>query len=213
MGLKQNSSNVTYVRFKEGKFFRSQDKEATFGEIEGEIIGLSLADDEFEGRTFRKLIIKMTDGEENFILNLNFDSSYCSNLISFLKNADLSKSLSLVGSHKEGEDGKAQTAIFVKQGGEFMKKFYTKDHPNGLPKMKEVIVNKKKVWDKSEFQEFLENVVLNELAPSTSTRKMAELTSEPLPAKQAVNKEAKEELTAEPEDSIVQVDEEDDMPF
>lgn len=76
-----------------------------------------------------------------------------------------------------------------------MKKFYTRDEPNGLPGMKEVIVNKKKVWDKSDHQDFLENVVLNELAPTVFSGK--------------IDKQPLKELTTVKDD----FEEEDDLPF
>ena len=47
----------------------------------------------------------------------------------------------------------------VKQDGSFMKAYYTQTNPNGMPPMKEMTVNKKKVWDKSDVLEFLEGVV------------------------------------------------------
>ena len=209
MGLKTNSNGAnTYIRFKDGKFFRSNDKETLFSEIEGEIIGLSMADDEFEGRNIRKFIIKMTDGTENYILSLSFDSSYCSDLVAFLKNADLSKTISLVGVFKEDKEGKTKPGILVKQDDVFMKKFYTKDNPNGLPKMKEIMVNKKKVWDKTEFQEFLEDVILNDLAKKvskTKTASVAALTSAPTVG----SKKPSEPLDIPDE----QEDEDEDLPF
>lgn len=175
MALKNNTSSSAYIRFKEGKFYRSNDKEQTFTEIEGEITGLSIQEDEYEGKPLRKLIVKMTDGLENFIISLSWDSVYASDLVGFLKSEklDLSKTLSLVGVSKKGEDDKPKVGILVKQNDEFMKKYYTKDNPKGLPPMKQVTVNKKKTWEKSEMMDFLEDVLLNDLAKKVSKTKPA----------------------------------------
>lgn len=164
MGLRQNTnSNVSYVRFKEGLFFDSRDKENGFNELEGYITNFSLIDEEWEGTPQRKLIIKLTDDAgENFIVKVPFESVYTTQLISFLKSANLAEKLSLVGMFKEDKEGKKRNNILVKQGGKFVKGFYTKDNPNGLPQMVETIVNRKKVWDKSALLEYLENVVVNE---------------------------------------------------
>ena len=200
MGLKTSNGGGTYIRFKEGKFFRSNDKDQLFTEIEGEIIGINLANDEYEGKPIKKLVIKMTDGEENFILSLSFDSSYASNLIGFLKNADLSKPLSLVGTFKEGKDGKRNPGILVKQDEKFMKAFYTKDAPNGLPPM---VQKRNGKWDKDDMSEFLENVVLEELAPSVSNTKPSQ--------NRALTKETPKERI--PVNEVDEDGEDDDMPF
>lgn len=165
MGLTNQKGSGTFVRFKEGKFFRSNDKDQLFTEIEGELIGIGLSNDEWEGKPIKKLNLKMTDGEETFMIGLSFDSSYATNLISFLKNADLSEPLSLVGTFKEGKDGNRKPGILVKQNDKFLKAFYTKEVPNGLPPM---VQKRNGKWDSDEMKDYLENVVLNELAPKVS---------------------------------------------
>ena len=171
MGLKNNESNVSYLKFKDGKFFSSRDKETGYNEIEGYIKNFTLADQEFKGETDRKLTVAIIDEEgDTYLLQMSLKTSYVTSLVSFLKNADLTEKLSLVGTSKTGDDGVVRNSILVKQDGKFSKGFYTKDNPNGMPKMKEVIINKKKVWDKSDMLEFIENVIVTELTPKVSKR-------------------------------------------
>lgn len=183
MGLNNNTGGGSqYVSFRKGKFYLGKDKETSYNELEGKITNLSYVDDEFEGKPMRKLVIKMTDGEQNYILSVISDSSYATQFISFLKNADLTDTLSLVGTSKTGEDGKEKIGLLVKQNDTFLKGYYTKADPKGLPQMKQITVNKKLVWDKSDYLEFLENVVTDELAPAVLENKPAKVSSkEPLP--------------------------------
>lgn len=165
MGFKNSSVKSDFVRFKDGKFFLAKDKDNSFEQLEATISGFYFTDDEFQGNTIRKLNIKMFDDSNNYILSLIFNSVPCSQLISFLKNADLTKRLTLVGTLKE-EDGRKKVSILVKQDGKFLKSFFSKATPNGMPQMKKVTINKKDQWDKSEMMDFLEGVVTNELAKS-----------------------------------------------
>ena len=171
MGLKTSTPAGTYVRFKEGKFYVAKEMKnpdaVGYPELEGTIVGFNIVDDEYEGQTIRKLVIKLQDEEgENYILSIGFESVYASQLINFLKNADLKDKLSLVGTMREDENKNKKYSILVKQNNVFLKAYYTKDNPNGMPPLKQVIVNKKKTWDKTDLLDFLENVVLNELNAS-----------------------------------------------
>lgn len=172
MGLK-NSATLKFVRLRDGKFYLGADKENFYNELEGTITDLSFKTDEFEGQKIKKLVIKLVDDEsETYVLSIPFESGYTSSLIGFIKNADLSKPITLSPSAKEKPDGKSERRIFVRQNGENLKSFYTKDNPNGLPSMKKVVKKSGKVeWDKEDYLDFLENVVLNELRPSLGKEK------------------------------------------
>lgn len=166
MGLNKRNSNVTYLNLKEGKIYESTDKEKTnpYDEVSGIITNFSFREDEFEGTKIRKFNIVLTDGETDYVLGMKVDSSYFSTVISFLKNANLSEEITLVPFYKKEKDGKISLGILVKQGG-FLKHFYTKDNPNGLPAFNKVRINGKDVWDKTDYMAFLENVVNTELKP------------------------------------------------
>jgi hypothetical protein len=165
MGL-QNRAQGNYVRIsKEGKFYLGKDKENPYDELTGTITDLSFKDDEFEGQKIRKLVITLNDEEKDYILSFAFDSSYASTVVSFLKNADLSQPVTLVPISKtEGE--KTSRSMLVKQNGSWLKSYYTKDESHGQPAMKRIVKKSGKVeWDKEEFLDFRENVIMNELRP------------------------------------------------
>lgn len=172
MGLKNNEGgNLSYLKFKDGKFYSNKDKETGYDSIEGFIKNFTIVDQDYKGDIDRKLVITITDEDgETYLLTTSLKTSYTTGLVSFLKNADLSEKLTLVGSSKTGEDGIVRNSILIKQEGVFLKGFYTKATPNGMPPMKELIVNKKKVWDKSEVLEFLESVIIDELLPKVSKK-------------------------------------------
>lgn len=195
MGLNNRSANVKYVRLKDGKFYLSTDKENAnpYSELEGTIVKAYYKNEEFEKTPIRKLILVVTDGEDNYQLSLNVESTSYNGLISFLANVDLSQPLTL---HPKMEtqvrDGKEVTkrTILVSQNGKFARSYFTKEDPKGLPAWKSVKVGNKVVTDKSEFLDFLENYA--------TTKLFANLSGETTP-KVAV---AKEEAVAEEDTSL-----------
>lgn len=172
MGLKENgNSNVQYVRLKDGKFYLSNDLTKSYDELEGLITTIKFRDDEWQGNKIRKCNFGLTDTETGitYVVGLSVDSSYFSSLIGFLKNADLSKPLTFhpkVSGYKkeDGTDGERR-GIMVSQDGTFLKSFYSKESGNKLPEFKKMVVNKKNVYDKTEFLDALESVVTNEFIP------------------------------------------------
>ncbi len=165
MGLNKRQS-ANYLRIKEGKLYLGTDKECKdpYDEITGTIKGFSFKEDEFEGQKIRKLVVKIESDGENYLLSFPFDSSYTTTLVSFLKNADLSRTVTLVPSLKK-EGDKTRRALLVSQDGTFMKHFYTKDNPNGLPQMKQKRNGK---WDKDDMMDFIEDVITKEFMPAVN---------------------------------------------
>ena len=161
MALKNRETNLTYLRLKDGKFYEGKNEQPSGEELEGTIVKMYYKDEEYEGTPLRKLIIVMQDGSEKYQLGLNVESRNYSSLVSFLKNADLTKPLTLHPKSEKRKDGEEGTSnsILVSQNGKFMKGYFTKDNPGGAPQWKQVRVGKKLVTDKSEYLEFLENFV------------------------------------------------------
>lgn len=167
MSLKQKES-ITYLRFKDGKFFKSTDKEFTtpYTELEGKIVGIGLRVEKFKDKSLEKLILTIDAGDEICSLGFPIDSSYASKFLSFLKNADLSKTMSLIPSLKKEGDKEIRT-IFIKQDDEFLKSAYPKGNTE-VPQMKKLKSGK---WVKDEFVEFFRDLVLNEFAPLVAKNK------------------------------------------
>ena len=184
MGLQKKQGGGNYVRFKNGAFFlaaelkeKGIEKADSYDTLEGTLVNIGLREDNFEGNIIEKLSLQIESENELFTLQFSFDSVYGSNLISFLKSADLSKPIGLkaVSKKEVRSDGEPYTkvGILVFQRDEtgkevYLKSFYTKANPNGMPEMKQVTVSGKKLWDKTDKLAFERNVILNEIQPTLS---------------------------------------------
>ncbi len=105
---------------------------------------------------------------EKYIVGFRIDSRYASDFFKFVKNVDITQPFSIRTTAKtvgEGAEAKIQGGILLAQNDVFAKAAFTKDNPNGLPQMKQVKVNGKIVWDKTDQLEFYENLVEKELKP------------------------------------------------
>lgn len=167
MGLKNRNENLNYLRIKGGKFYIAKDETTPYQELEGQVVELKYKDEEYEGKPQRKLIVILQDGEDKYHLGINVETSSYSNLVSFLANVDLRKTIALHPKedviNKNGVNITKKT-ILVSQEGKFAKSYFTKEDNKGLPEWKSVNISKKIVLDKSEYLDFLEDFVLTKLA-------------------------------------------------
>lgn len=168
MPLKQRSEQRKYVRIKDGKLYIGKDTETSYDELEGVVTNLYFKDEEYNGAPLRKLILIISDEDDNYQIGLNTESNSYTALISFLPNIDLSRPITLHPMeeviNKDGAEVKKRT-ILVSQDGKFAKSYFTKDNTHGLPRWESVTVGKKKITDKTLFLDFLENFVSKELVP------------------------------------------------
>ena len=210
MGLNKTAGgNAKFIRIKDGKLYVGKD-EVGYDEIEGIITDIYLKDEEFENRPQTKLYVVLEDESERYILNVGFESSYSTSLIGFLKNADLKQSLTLVPIlKKETKDGKEveNRRILVKQNGSFLKAFYTKDNPNGLPAMVKNVRRGGKIgWDKTDMMDFYAEVVEKELKSAVSGNKPTVFRHDDAPLSAAASKY---QTAVDVENEVA----EDDLPF
>lgn len=154
----------TYIKYKEGKFYKTTDKELVepLGDFEGRITDISLKMESIPGQPVQveKLHFELDGGNgETYDLGISFNSSMASKLIGFLKSVDLTQEITLSPAFKKEGDKEIRT-IFVKQGtGEnapYAKQYYTKDDNKGLPAMKKLKNGK---WDNADFSDFYRDVV------------------------------------------------------
>ena len=205
MGLKTNTAKAQYVKLKEGKFYMPDNLEQPYDELEGTITNMYFKDDVFNGQPIRKLYVALSDAETVSIVNMSVNSSNFSSFVNFAKNADLTKPLSLVPVYKmvsKGGEDKPNSSILIEQNGKFIKSYFTKDSKNGLPEMKQVKISGKLVWDKTDFTEFLENIVTSEFIPVVKGNQDA-----PVPARTPAKAPKKTDI---PEDAV---DFDDSLPF
>ncbi len=104
------------------------------------------------------------DGADVYTLQLSYSNSYATNLLKILPNADLTKEMKLQPSSKI-IDGKTKSSLFVSQDGVTLKHAYTKDKPNGLPNMVQVMVKGNPTWDDTDRLVFLEAMVKSDILP------------------------------------------------
>jgi hypothetical protein len=185
MSLKKSGTeNAKFLRVRGGKFFIGKDEQNPYDEVGGVITDIYLKDDEFDGKKVKKLYVVLEDESDKYILNVSFESSLSTTLIGFLKSADLSQPLSISPSLKKEKkaDGTPIDVqkFFVRQNGQALKSFYTKDHPNGLPPM---VQRKSGKWDKEDMIEFLIDVVEKELRPSVKGNSTTVFRHEPVEEK------------------------------
>lgn len=169
MGLNKNQSTYQYVRIKNGKFYLSTDKECTtpYDELTGIIQNIFVKNETYEGNPVQKLVTVVESDGEKYYFSFNFESAMASTYIGFLKNADFSKPVVLRPISetviKDNQES-LRTTILVNQDGKSLKSFFTKDNPNGLPPMKQIKLNGKMVWDKTEMLDFYKNIIKEEFS-------------------------------------------------
>lgn len=167
MGLNKRNANVTYVRLKAGKFYLKDDDTA-YDELEGIITDIKYKKEEYNGTESEKLYVSIESDGTTYIVGMHSDSSYARSLLSFLGNADLTRRLNIKPDLRtEVKDNKEyqKYTMFVNQDGKYLKSYFTKEHPNGMPTLKKVTLNGKTAWDKTDVMEFLKNFVNTKLLP------------------------------------------------
>lgn len=205
MGLKQRTDAGAYVKLSEGKFYLAKDETKTpYTELEGTLTNIYTKDDVYEGKPVRKLYLVMNDGDQNLILNFRFDSRYCTSFMSFVMNADLKQPFTIIPKVTDKVDSRGEKfqemVLLLKQNGQPLKGYFTKDNPNGLPPMKKVRISGKDVWDKTDMLEFFENLIENKIKPQLSN----------VEPKISIKEEVDEPSYSIPE---VEVEETDELPW
>jgi hypothetical protein len=140
-------------------------------------LGKVVSEKYYDSFTAKLVDIKVTDGAYgkswNFLfkdkadiytLQLSYSNSYATAFLKMLPNIDLTKEMKISPSQKE-VDGKTKSSLFINQGGATLKHAYTRENPNGLPDMEQVIVKGQKQWDDTKRLEFLFNMVQKNILP------------------------------------------------
>lgn len=185
MALGNYNANVNYVRIKDGKFYLGKDLDTSYSQLDGTITKMYYKDEEYDGQAQRKLIIVVTD-DADYQLGINVDTANYSTLVSFLKGVDITKPITLYPKAdvvvKDGKEITRRT-ILVSQEGKFAKSYFTKENNHGLPEWNIVKVGNKKVIDKTDFLDFLENFVQKEyISKLVSVKPTGTVAAETKPA-------------------------------
>jgi hypothetical protein len=104
--------------------------------------------------------VYLQDDDGTAILSMRYSSGYASAFLKALPNVDLSREVTITP-HIKIEGDKKRTGIFINQGGQSVKWYYTKETPNGLPPLEQIKVKGVATWDDSKMMEFLEQRTMN----------------------------------------------------
>lgn len=93
---------------------------------------------------------------------MDFDSGYAFGFLSTVPNIALEDAFLMSPSYKE-EDGKKRSRMFIQQNGSWLKQYFTRDTPNGLPELKKIKVKGKETWDNTERLDWFKETLIPKL--------------------------------------------------
>ena len=154
------SSNAIFLTIAEGKISRrvmqptdkSVERKNKNGKIvheefykgwKGRITDIAVRDHPEYGKKWN---ITLTDNDGDAILQMNYSSGYSAAFLKTLPNVDLSADV-IITPKMTIEGDKKKTSVFITQHGTPLKWAYTKDHPNGLPELKQIKIKGKITWE------------------------------------------------------------------
>lgn len=167
--VKQPTDKSVSRTTKEGKLIH----EEIYDAISGVITDIKTQDHPTYGRFWN---VHLKDGEQSFILQMNYSSSYSAAFLKLLPNVDLNQVVRIIP-NMEIKDGKKKPGLFITQKGEALKHYYTMKEPNGLPPMvKKKVKEQGRIverWDDNDMMEFLENMVNTLIIPNLNKKGVA----------------------------------------
>jgi hypothetical protein len=126
----------------------------------GKLVDIKIQDSNYG----KQWMFSFVDKKDVYNLQLGYFNSFAINFIKMLPNIDLTKEMRVSPQVKE-VDGKNRSSIFVNQDGVAIKHAYTKENPNGLPPMVQIMVKGALTWDSTDQVLFLEKMVMNDIKP------------------------------------------------
>ncbi len=155
--VKQPTADSITRKLKDGRDVH----EEIYDSVSGIITDIKTHDHPSYGKFWN---IFLSDGEENYILQMNYSGGYASAFLKTIPNADVTQRLRISPSMKM-EGDKKKVTLFISQNGAALKHYYTKDSPNGLPPMKQIKIKGKMAWQDSDMMDFLENMINEKILP------------------------------------------------
>lgn len=158
--------NATDEELKKAGVFKRINKlgktvfEKYFDSFTGTLINIKTQDSSF-GKNW---LFVFKDGEDIWNLNLGYSNTYATAFLKMLPNIDLTQPIKLSPSVKK-VDGKDKSSLFVNQGSEHVKHAYTREVPNGMPDMVQIMVKGVPTWDDTDRLVFLQNMVNTVILP------------------------------------------------
>jgi len=139
--------------------------------LEGKVKSIEIKEVEFDGVKLKKLVLRLIENGEIMQIETNSDSSHAISLINRLANyakKDLGSIPIVLGSYKiqDANSERYNQGFWIHYGdGTKLENFYVKENTPQDIKWKEITVNNKKVWDKTDYLRFFEKVLEGEVIP------------------------------------------------
>ena len=137
--------------------------EKFYDSFTGKLVSIKVQDGTY-GKTWN---FSFQDKADIYTLQLSYSNSFATAFLKMLPNVDLTKEMKVSPSVKE-VDGKNKSSLFINQDGKALKHAYTRENPNGMPDMEQVVVKGEKVWDDTKRIAFLHNMVMTQIVPKLS---------------------------------------------
>jgi hypothetical protein len=150
--------------------------EKFYDSFTGKLVGIRTQD----GSYGKSWVFDFQDGGEVYHLQLSYSNSMATAFLKMLPNVDLTKEMKVSPSVKMDGD-KKRSSLFVNQNGTAIKHAYTKDAPNGMPDMEQIMVKGAPVWDDTKRLVFLQNMVDTLIIPKLPKSSTPVSTTETTP--------------------------------
>lgn len=154
------SNKAIWVRPSRGDFYFATDKDRLnpFNTFRGTIEGINFKDDEFKGKKFRSVYVSFNTVQGKVVMSLRCDATYVQRFLGFLCNSNIEEEVEVsISEDKVGDY--ISSAMFVSQGGVFLKSIFTLGSEYELPKWEEIEFRGEKLFDKSKAIERMEEIV------------------------------------------------------
>jgi hypothetical protein len=179
--------------------------EETMDYLEGKIVKIEYKESESFNN---QIVISLDDGKGwQGKLAISEDSGYASTFMKIIPNADISQQVLLYPTY-EVKDNITKTSLLIKQGSEWLKWYFTKDEPNGLPAP---VQRRNGKWDYSEQDDFLLAMLLEKIAKKVEAT--AGLSSEPPQQQEKNTSKEKGRVDYPLGNKPADEDEDDGLPF
>ena len=126
--------------------------EVFFDSVDGYIVGGKVERKEVGDAIIESIVVKIKDGLETFNLNIPWNSRIRDSFVKVLPNLDVSKKVEIVVFPDKKDKN---PVLLVKQGGERLDWYYTRETPNSLPQPEKKTVKGAVKWDFSSTEDFL----------------------------------------------------------
>lgn len=130
--------------------------EERYKALTGTIVSVEIRENDY-GKDWS---FKMVHEEGAYVIQMPYGSRYATDLAKRFRNIRQGEAVRLMPwSLIDDKTGKKRSGLAVYQGGQKLEPFFTRDSAEQLPQMKQVKVSGKMVWDSTELDEAVEQIL------------------------------------------------------